>query len=174
MTKSAQAIIERGFERLESLLGEERSLYISLAELLDQQREAVRIADVDELTRVSAHERTLVDALRVVDQRRSQLATAIGQELGFGGEVRPALSTLLEHAGPRRGRLVVIADELRRLIKATRAASAVVRLAAESLACHMQGIVQSVEAGFNRSGVYERAGRLANGVRLHTAIDIRS
>ena len=34
----------------------------------------------------------------------------------------PTLTDLLEHSGPRRGRLVTIADELRRLISKTRAA----------------------------------------------------
>ena len=85
-----------------------------------------------------------------------------------------ALSDLLDYSGPRRSALVAIADELRKLVVTVKAASGVVRVATESLSRHMQGIVQTVEAGFNNAGVYERAGRIANGSPWQTAIDIRS
>ena len=87
---------------------------------------------------------------------------------------KPTLSDLLEHSGTRRSRLVKVADELRRLIAKTRSASGVVRTAAEALARHMQGIVQSVEVVIGRTGNYERSCRLVSALPRHTSINIRS
>jgi hypothetical protein len=168
------AILEEGFKRLEELLREQRALYLELDALVARQRHAVQRADVKDLMAASARERELVEAIRLIDERRVELARAIGAEVGMVSEQPLALSDLLDYSGPRRPALVAIADELRKLVVAVKAASGVVRVATESLSRHMQGIVQTVEAGFNNAGVYERAGRIANGSPWQTAIDIRS
>ena len=171
---SKNDILQEGFERLEELLREQRTLYLELDALVARQRHAVQQADVNDLMAASARERELVEAIRSIDLRRVELAQAIGAEVGVTSEQPLALSDLLEYSGPRRSTLVAIADELRKLVVAVKAASGVVRVATESLSRHMQGIVQTVEAGFNNAGVYERAGRIANGSPWQTAIDIRS
>jgi hypothetical protein len=168
------AILHEGFERLEELLRDQRTLYLELDALVARQRLAVQQADVKGLMAAGARERELVEAIRSIDQRRVELAQAIGAEVGVKSEQPLSLSDLLEYSGPRRSALVAIADELRKLVVAVKAASGVVRVATESLSRHMQGIVQTVEAGFNNAGVYERAGRIANGSPWQTAIDIRS
>ena len=167
-------VIAEGFRRLEELLNEQRELYLELDALVARQRTAVRDADVESLMAATRGERELVERIRVIDHRRVELAGAIGAEVGVTANGPLALADLLEYSGPRKSALVAVADELRRLVVAVRAASGVVRVAAESLSRHMQGIVQSVEAGFNNAGVYERAGRIANGSPWQTAIDIRS
>ena len=168
------AILHEGFERLEELLRDQRTLYLELDALVARQRLAVQQADVKGLMAAGARERELVEAIRSIDQRRVELAQAIGAEVGVKSEQPLSLSDLLEYSGSRRSALVAIADELRKLVVAVKAASGVVRVATESLSRHMQGIVQTVEAGFNNAGVYERAGRIANGSPWQTAIDIRS
>ena len=173
-TTSSGEVLAQGFERLEELLDEQCSLYQNLESLVAEQREALRVADVEKLVTVSTNERTILAEIHKIDQRRIELASAIAGELGLSTEQPPVLADLLEHSGARRSRLVSVADELRRLVAKTRAASSVVRTAAESLARHMQGIVQTVEAGFSRAGVYERAGRITEGSPWQTAIDIRS
>lgn len=171
---SSNEVLSQGFLRLEELLDEQRALYKELNDLVEEQREALRLADVERLVAASSNERELLDSIRLLDQRRVELSSAIATELGLSKEGPPLLADLLEHSGSRRSRLVSVADELRRLVAKTRAASSVVRTAAESLARHMQGIVQTVEAGFSRAGVYERAGRITEGSPWQTAIDIRS
>jgi len=170
----SRSLLDEGFARLEELLDQQRTLYHQLDTLVSEQRAAVQRADIDALVEASAREREIVEVIRGMDLRRTELADAIASELGLQSEETPALTDLLEHSGERRSRLVTIADELRRLVVAVRTASGVVRVAAEGLAKHMQGIVQTVEAGFNRAGVYERTGRLANGQGLQASIDIRS
>ncbi len=167
-------IVDQGFRRLEQLLEDQRRLYQALDALVARQRTAVQRADVADLVAASTQERELVEAIRTLDQKRLELAGAIAAEVGVPKDGGVALSDLIEYSGERRSRLVAIADELRKLVVAVRAASGVVRVAAESLSRHMQGIVQTVEAGFSRAGVYERAGRIANGSPWQTAIDIRS
>ncbi len=71
MTKVGnETIIQQGFERLEELLREQRSLYTRLDLLVAQQREAVRSADVHTLVSASTTEREVVEAIRVIDLRR--------------------------------------------------------------------------------------------------------
>ena len=167
-------VLTEGFKRLEELLDTQCSHYRRVDELVTQQKEALRVADVDSLSTASNAERELLAAIDRLDHRRVELVDAIAAELGIGRASKPTLSDLLEHSGPRRGRLVTIADELRRLIAATRAASSVVRTAAEALARHMQGIVQSVEVGIGRTGIYGSTGRLVSSMPRHTSINIRS
>ena len=167
-------ILSEGFKRLEELLDTQCSHYRRVEELVAQQKDALRVADVDSLSNASNAERELLGAISRLDHRRVELVEAIASELGLKHSSQPTLSDLLEHSGPRRGRLVTIADELRRLIAATRVASSVVRTAAESLARHMQGIVQSVEVGIGRTGIYGRTGRLVSALPRHTSINIRS
>jgi len=171
---AAEDVLARGFQCLEELLDRQRELYERLDDLVARQREALRVADVDTLVAVSAEEREILGEIKQLDNRRVELATAIASELGLPAGTPPLLADLLEHSGTRRSRLVSISDELRRLVGKTRAASSVVRTAAEGLARHMQGIVQTVEAGFSRAGVYEQAGRITEGTPWQTAIDIRS
>jgi hypothetical protein len=55
-----------------------------------------------------------------------------------------------------------------------RRASGVVRRAAESLSCHMAGILQVVYAAFSRAGVYSHRGRIDAGTQGRHAIDLKS
>ena len=167
-------VLTEGFRRLEELLDTQCGHYRKVKELVDSQREALRVADVSALASASNAERELLDAIGRLDSRRVELVDAIASELGLTQPVKPTLSDLLEHSGPIRSRLVRIADELRQLIAKTRSASGVVRTAAEALARHMQGIVQSVEIGIGRTGIYERSGRLVSALPRHTSINIRS
>jgi len=167
-------VLSEGFRRLEQLLDEQCVHYRRIEEIVESQRESLRGADVETLVALSAEERELLEKIRVIDHRRIELVSAIASEIGITTQSSPALSDLIEHSGPRRSRLVTVADELRQLIAKTRAASRVVRTAAEGLARHMQGIVQSVEQGLSRSGIYERTGRIVSGPPRHSALDIRS
>ena len=167
-------VLAEGFQRLEELLDTQCGHYRKVEELVDSQREALRVADVSALSNASNAERELLEAIGRLDSRRVELVDAIAGEIGLAQPANPTLSDLLEHSGPSRSRLVRIADELRRLIAKTRSASGVVRTAAEALARHMQGIVQSVEIGIGRTGIYERSGRLASALPRHTSINIRS
>ena len=167
-------VLAEGFRRLEELLDTQCGHYRKVEELVDSQREALRVADVSALSSASNAERELLDAIGRLDTRRVELVDAIAGELGMKQAAKPTLSDLLEHSGTSRSRLVKVADELRRLIAKTRSASGVVRTAAEALARHMQGIVQSVEVGIGRTGIYERSGRLVSALPRHTSINIRS
>ncbi len=173
-SNKASDVLSEGFRRLEQLLDDQCGQYRRIEEIVDAQRESLRAADVESLVALSAEERGLLEKIRVIDHRRVELVSAIAAEIGLTTKSSPALSDLIEHSGARRGRLVTVADELRQLIAKTRAASRVVRTAAEGLARHMQGIVQSVEQGLSRSGIYERTGRIVSGPSRHSSIDIRS
>ena len=120
-------VLTEGFKRLEELLDTQCSHYRRVEELVGQQKDALRVADVDSLSNASNAERELLGAISRLDHRRVELVEAIASELGLKHSNQPTLSDLLEHSGPRRGRLVTIADELRRLITATRVASSVVQ-----------------------------------------------
>ena len=64
-------------------------------------------------------------------------------------------------------------DDLRDEIEACRRESSVVRHAAEMLAQHVSGILQTVHAAFGATKTYGRAGRLAVATPIRT-VDLKS
>ena len=52
--------------------------------------------------------------------------------------------------------------------------SSIVAAAAQALARHMSGIMQSVNGALSRVGIYERRGRIAVGSQLDYCIDMKS
>ena len=171
-TPEKTAVLSEGFKRLEELLDTQCSHYRRVEELVGQQKDALRVADVTPVQRQQRRAGTARRHLRLTTAGWSWSRPSPPNSASSSRTSRP--SRTCSSTPPRRGRLVTIADELRRLITATRVASSVVRTAAESLARHMQGIVQSVEVGIGRTGIYGRTGRLVSALPRHTSINIRS
>jgi FlgN protein len=179
MTKLADPVAD-GFSVLSSVLSEQEAGYRALRSLVSARRDAIRVADLEALKHTLDRERTLVSKLASLDGKRTELASALAKRLGLmerqGGRPAsvPTLTELLAKA-PRdqRERLSEIAERLRDEINAARRESGIVRDAAERLAQHVAGVLQSVSAAFASSKTYGRAGRFATAGAIRS-IDIRS
>ncbi len=180
MSRPADPIAD-GFASLESTLLAQETCYRRLRELVATRREAIRTADLELLKTTLDEERRVITRVAELDRTRTDVATALAKRLGAlpapssPREQRvPPMSTLAAKAPtPLRDRLLAIADRLRIEIEAVRHESGVVRAAAETLAQHVAGILQSVSSAFATTKTYGRGGRFATAGAIRS-IDIKS
>ena len=75
---------------------------------------------------------------------------------------------------PASGRFKALTEQLKRAIDDVGKASAVVRMAADTLARHMSGLMQTVQSALGRATVYGRRGQIETGQQNQFCVDIRS
>jgi hypothetical protein len=171
MSRIADPIAD-GCRALEAVLVQQEELYARLRILVAERREAVRTADLDRLRTSLEEERRVVARLADLDKQRTDIAAALGRRLGLVQPGRPVQVDIAQLAAraPQgiRERLVATSERLKHEILLVRRESGVVRQAAEALAGHLAGILQSVSGAFAGARCYGPAGRVA------TATPIRS
>lgn len=177
MTRSDPAL--DAFAALEEILVAQEQGYRSLRGLVAARRDAIRVANLETLKSTLDSERSAISKLGELDRKRSELAMGLAKRLGVlpanaPRASEPKLSALIAKAptGPRQ-RLQSLAERLKIEIEAARHDSSVVRDAADRLACHVAGILQSVSSAFAQTKTYGRAGRVATAGVIRS-IDIRS
>lgn len=179
MSRHADPIIE-GFAALEQTLVAQETGYRALRASVTARRDAIRVADLERLKGTLDAERVAIARLGELDRKRTEIAVGLARRLGLlaaqgnRNQAPPALSELIAKAPTEwRERLGPIASRLRDEINAARHESGVVRDAAERLAQHVAGILQSVSSAFATTRTYGRAGRFATAGAIRS-IDIRS
>jgi chromosome segregation ATPase len=170
---TAAPSVNDGFADLESTLLAQEVCYQRLRELVGRRREAIRTADLELLKETLDEERSLVTRVSELDRRRTATAAELAKRLGApqqAGSIRALIARAPQAA---RERLQQLADRLRFEVEAVKEESARVRAAADALAQHVAGVLQSVSSAFATTKTYGRAGRVANGSAIRS-IDIRS
>lgn len=142
---------------------------------IDGSREAVRKADMQAIEQHCRKEHEIADRLAELEKARLQLVGALTATLRPQSAEPLTLTQIAEALDdPRRRDLLAVADELRATVDQVRRRSSVVRAAAEALARHMDGLVQTVQAAFSRAQVYGRRGRIATAGQRQFCIDVKS
>lgn len=178
-TSSKGDPIASGFASLESTLLAQETCYRRLRELVGARREAIRTADLELLKTTLDEERLTITRVAELDRTRTEIATSLAKRLGaIPAQSReqklPPVSTLASKApSPLRDRILALAERLRIEIEAVRHESSLVRNAAETLAQHVAGILQSVSSAFATTKTYGRGGRFATAAAIRS-IDIKS
>ncbi|MFO0829915.1 MAG: flagellar protein FlgN [Phycisphaerales bacterium] len=171
MTKSADPTRD-SFRKLESVLAAQLEEYRTMRGLIERRRDALRHADAAALRKALDAEHAAIVRIGELDRARGEVAGALARRLGIGGNV--TMSALAARAHPDvRESLEVVAAALRDEVDACRRASSVVRAAADALAQHVSGVMQTVQQAFASAHTYGRAGRLAGAVPIRS-IDLRS
>ncbi|MDZ4831395.1 MAG: flagellar protein FlgN [Phycisphaerae bacterium] len=163
--------IAAGFAALEATLQRQLDEYRSLRVLIERRREALRGADAVALQAVIEAERQALVRISDLDRARTEAANGLGRRL----TVTPVTISALAVRAPEPARTAIetVAAALREEIEQCRRASSVVRAAADALAQHVSGILQTVQHAFAGTSTYGRAGRLAS-VGPIRSIDLRS
>ena len=161
-------ILVRG---LEATLATQTEGYRRFLETIARKRDAIRNAELARLPEIAAIEEQIVDRLERLDHRRTAEARRLAEALGIDPE--STVSEVVAAVGEADGsKLAVLATQLRELVERTKREHSVVRAAADSLARHMAGIVQSVTGALSGTGVYGRQGRLRDGSSLAAGLDL--
>ena len=130
-----------------------------LRALVGRKREALRTAQYDRVTEICEQVNERVQQISELEKGRLTLAADLTL-LVDPGEPRPLrmfeLAERLEE--PRRGRLLVLRQQLLDQMREVQRETNVARKATESLVTHMRGLVQSVGAICTGVSLYDRQG----------------
>lgn len=165
---------------MEHILRAQTDAHRKLLSCLDRKREAVRTVRIDMVGVICDEERQIILSVSEMEAQRIELARRIVDgpkvPLATVSSAPPVpLSAILEVADEEaRVRLEAVAAELREVAMEVRKRSSTVRAAAESLARHMSGVMQTVHSALSRAGVYGRQGAPAMGAQTQYSVDLRS
>ncbi|MCA9284977.1 MAG: flagellar protein FlgN [Phycisphaerales bacterium] len=164
---------QRLVEALTETLRAQLDAHRELLPLLERKRDAIRTASADALRTTIEHERRVVRRLEQLERQRGALMERLAAALGLPRDA--TASAIAAAVGePVERRLLALAAELREVVERSRRESSVLRAAADALAQHMHGVLQSVQGALSAARVYGRAGRIDAGAQLRCAVDLTS
>ncbi len=182
-TRPAQPVMHPDKERranielLRQLLSRQLDLHTRLLECIDAKREAIRTADIDEVTALCQREQKIMTTLNDLEIKREPIVRHLATLLELHLPTDKAITSgtiAAELDEPYKGTLQALAAQLRDRIGEVKHAHSIVRQASDALNRHMTGVMQSVQAAMNKTGVYERRGRLAHATPVMRSVDLRS
>ena len=146
-----------------------------LLECIERNREAVRDADMTAIESNCKQEHGIAHTLGELEKARLAIVGRLTETLDPQAGAPLTLSQIAEAVQePDGGRLLAVAGELRAAVAEVRRASSVVRGAAEALARHMGGLMQTVQGVLSRARVYGRRGNIATGSQKQFCVDVKS
>lgn len=162
-------------DEIEAVLRRQGDCHRQLAQLIARKREAIRTGQIQVIPQICQDEHPLIQRVAELEKRRLALVGTL-TELVDPSRGEPL--TISDMAGlvetEQADRLTGLAAQVREIVENVRRESSVVRSAAEQLSVHMAGLMQVVQGTLSRAGVYGRQGRLAVGVPVQTALDLKS
>ena len=167
--------IHREISLLEENLRRQLDAHRQLLECIQRNREAIGRADMQQIRSVCDQENTVAQQLGELEKARLVLVGRVTEHLEPDAGQPVSMSRIAEALDePAAGRFEALAAQLRAMIQEVRQASAVVRTAADALARHMGGLLQTVHSALGRAKVYGRRGMLVTGEQNQFCLDIKS
>lgn len=146
-----------------------------LRDCIERSREALRTADMAAIEADCKQQHDAAQRVAELEKTRLVVVGRLTETLSPGADAPLTVTQIAERLDdPQHRRLVALADELRGVVEDVRKSSSIVRIAAESLSCHMSGLMQSVHTALSRVQLYGRRGRLATDTRKQLCIDVTS
>ena len=172
--KAAQAVVpEDELALLERILRRQIEDHKRMLACMGRNHEAVRQADMEAIERVCQEQNTIAQQLAELEKSRLTMVGRLTERLRPQAPKPLSISQIAEAIGEPAGRrLGALAGQLRGTVEEVRRASAVARAAAEALARHMSGLMQTVHSALTRARVYGRGGRMATGAQSRFCIDV--
>jgi FlgN protein len=134
-------------DTLESTLRQQINLHGELLELLKNKRDVLRKNDNQAVTGMCILEHEKLQKIAELEKQRLQLVADLTLAVDPRAQVPLRMTDLADRMGePVRGRLLVARQQLLEQMKRVQQETNIVRRATESLANHMNGIVQTLGA----------------------------
>jgi len=179
---------------LEHVLAGQLKTHRDLRACLGTKGEAVRTANAEAITSACVQERALMAVLEDLERKRAELvrrmaplaaapapgsanpaALPAGMKGLAGGAAPVRMSAIISAIGGDAGeRLRAITYDLRAVVIEVKRESAVLRAAADALARHVGGILETAHGAMNRAKVYGRRGRIDTNIASSACIDVKS
>jgi len=167
--------LRRDIRLLEEILRRQLEAHKQLFACVERNREAIRQADMQQIRSICEEQNTVVQGLAELEKVRLTIVGRLTERLDPDAEQPVSLSRIAaELDDPASGRFETLAAQLKQAVGEVRRASAVIRTAADALARHMGGLMQTVQSAMGRATVYGRRGRIETGQQNQFCLDIRS
>jgi flagellar biosynthesis/type III secretory pathway chaperone len=158
-----------------ALLGQHLEVHAAMLDCIDRKRQAIRQADLAMVNAISQQESPLLSRLTDLEQKRAGLIRRLTGLLSPGAKAAMTVRQIAAAIEPARAKeLLAVADELKALAQKVQRANSIVRDAAETLARHMAGVMQTVGSALSAARVYGRRGQVALGAQMHYSVDMKS
>ena len=132
---------------LEQVIRQLLDLHGELLDLLKRKQEKLRANDAQAMMDCCTLEHEKMQRIAELEKRRLTLAADLTLAVDPGAAEPMRLAELAERLDePMRGRLLVLRQQLLETMKNVQSETSIVRLATETLAKHMQGIIQTIGA----------------------------
>ncbi len=167
--------LRREIRLLEEILRRQLETHKQLLACVERNREAVRQADIQQIRSICEEQNAVAQGLAELEKIRLTLVGRLTERLEPDAREPLSLSRIAaELDEPASGRFETLATQLKQAVGEVRRASAVVRTAADTLARHMSGLMQTVQSAMGRATVYGRRGRIETGQQNQFCLDIKS
>jgi len=171
----AAADVPTKLDLLEKILRAQIEIHHRLLDFIERKREAIRTADLSQIESLCQQENVVAQKLAALEKHRLDLVGQLTMVFQPKAE-RPLTMTdiAMRLAEPQQSRLTALAAQLREDLTKVKQQSSIVRAAAETLARHMSGIMQSVNSALSKARVYGQRGRLVVGAQVQSIVDFKS
>lgn len=164
-------------DELATILRELIAEHETLLALTREHREALSQANLAALNGVITRQNETVQRISTIEHRRAALVAEMTRQRAAGTSPNQPVTivALVAHAPElaRKG-LLTLANTLRDLLNRLHIEHQALRLAAEMLAQHMDGLMRQVYSQLSHAGTYARSGSVDASVRVVSALDVRS
>lgn len=167
---SAAAVSTVGLERVLEALAVEHETLITLAR---QHREALRKADAPTISRIATQRNETNQRIVALDQERARVVAEIALALGLPSANQTVRALVTQIGGPASKRLGALAERLRGLIEAARTEQSALREATSAFAGHLGSMMAQVVQTCTIARTYTARGRMAQGIAMPAAMDLR-
>ncbi len=163
-------------QAMEKLLNAHIDEHEQLLACMEHKAQAIRYARIESVTELVKQEQAIVQRMNEIERHRLALARKMTRMIDPDASEALPLSEIAKAVENEVmcKRVLDLADTLRTLVDHVRRQSSILRNAAESLAKHMAGVMQTMQSALSRAGVYGQRGHVAVGTQLEFNIDIKS
>ncbi|MFW6059103.1 MAG: flagellar protein FlgN [Phycisphaeraceae bacterium] len=158
---------------LEETLKRMTAQHEQLLSLLERKRAAVREGDEQQVAALCRLEN---EALRTISELETTRAQQVGEltlQVEPNANAPLRLAVLAERLPePARGRLLVLRSQLRQRMEQVREQTSIARRATESLARHMQGLVQTIGVLATGVSTYDDSGAVPRQATAMSTINV--
>ncbi len=160
---------------LEKILSALHDDYKKIARLIERKKEAIRSANMQEITGICKEEHVVAQHATQLEKQRLVLIGDLTSRLQPNASEPLTVSGIADALDdPDRDRILELAHALKQTVKEVRQASSVVRKAADTLAAHMGGLLQTMQSVLSKAQVYSQKGRISVSAQSQYCLDIKS
>lgn len=160
---------------LEKILIAQHDDYKKIAKLIERKQEAIRNADMQDITSICQEEHQVAQHVTQLEKQRLILVGDLTSRLQPNASEPLRVSQIADVlTEPDRKRIMEITNALQQTVKEVRQASSVVRKASDTLAIHMGGLLQTMQSVLSKAQVYSQKGRISIATQSQYCLDIKS